>query len=66
MRKRLLIIQPIHYRSRSDLTLHKTRKRNLVGLTLPYLAGITPQADGPASPAISSRRSALPENWNRG
>ncbi len=41
-KKRLLIIQPAHYRSKSDLTPHKTRRRNLVGLTLPYLAALTP------------------------
>ena len=28
----LLIVQPSHYRSRSDRTLHKTRKRTLVSL----------------------------------
>jgi hypothetical protein len=39
---KLLIIQPSHYRSRSDQVLHKTRKRTLVGLTLPYLAALTP------------------------
>jgi radical SAM superfamily enzyme YgiQ (UPF0313 family) len=42
MGKRLLIIQPSHYRSKSDLTPHKTKRRNLVGLTLPYLAALTP------------------------
>jgi hypothetical protein len=40
---RLFIIQPSHYQSRSDRKLHKTRKRNLVGLTLPYLAALTPR-----------------------
>ncbi len=40
---KLLIIQPAHYRSKSDRRPHKTRKRSLVGLTLPYLAALTPQ-----------------------
>jgi radical SAM superfamily enzyme YgiQ (UPF0313 family) len=40
---KLLIIQPSHYRSKSDLTLHKTKKRSVVGLTLPYLAALTPK-----------------------
>ncbi|MEJ2726476.1 MAG: radical SAM protein [Deltaproteobacteria bacterium] len=39
---KLLVIQPSHYRSRSDKTLHKTKKRTLVSLTLPYLAALTP------------------------
>ena len=43
MSHRLLIIQPSHYRSRSDLSVHKSRRRNLVGLTLPYLAALTPR-----------------------
>jgi len=43
MTSKLFIIQPSHYRSRSDLTLHKVRKRSLVGLTLPYLAALTPR-----------------------
>jgi radical SAM superfamily enzyme YgiQ (UPF0313 family) len=42
MPKRILIIQPAHYRSRSNLTLYKSRKRTLVSLTLPYLAALTP------------------------
>lgn len=42
MAKRLFIIQPSHYRTRSDLTIHKSRKRTLVSLTLPYLAALTP------------------------
>ena len=40
---RLLIIQPSHYKSRSDLSVHKSRRRSLVGLTLPYLAALTPR-----------------------
>lgn len=40
---RLSIIQPSHYRSPSDLSPHKIRKRNVVGLTLPYLAALTPK-----------------------
>ncbi len=43
MKPRLLIIQPSHYRSKSDLTLHKVKKRSVVGLTLPYLAALTPR-----------------------
>ena len=39
----LLIIQPSHYKSRTNATLHKTKKRTLVGLTLPYLAALTPR-----------------------
>jgi radical SAM superfamily enzyme YgiQ (UPF0313 family) len=42
MSTRILIIQPTHYRSRTDLVLHKTRRRTLVGITLPYLAALTP------------------------
>ena len=42
MAKRLLIIQPSHYGSRSNLAIHKSRKRTLVPLTLPYLAALTP------------------------
>jgi len=40
---KLLIIQPSHFQSRSNRNLHKTKKRNLVGLTLPYLAALTPR-----------------------
>ncbi len=43
MAAKLLIIQPSHYRSRSNLTLHKVKRRTLVGLTLPYLAALTPK-----------------------
>lgn len=43
MAPKLLIIQPSHYRSRSNLTLHKVKRRTLVGLTLPYLAALTPR-----------------------
>ncbi|MDT8872820.1 hypothetical protein RAA17_21315 [Komagataeibacter rhaeticus] len=39
---RLLIIQPSHYRSRTDRTLFKTRRRQMVPLALPYLAALTP------------------------
>lgn len=39
---KLQIIQPTHYRSPSDRTLHKTRKRSVVNLTLPYLAALVP------------------------
>ncbi len=40
---RLLIIQPTHYYAPSDRRLHKTRKRALMPLTLPYLAALTPK-----------------------
>jgi hypothetical protein len=39
---KLLIIQPSHYQSRSDLKPLKTRQRDVVGLSLPYLAALTP------------------------
>jgi radical SAM superfamily enzyme YgiQ (UPF0313 family) len=39
---RLLIIQPAHFKNFSDLKPHKTRKRKLIGVTLPYLAALTP------------------------
>lgn len=39
---KLFIIQPSHYLSPSDLRIYKTKKRRLVGLTLPYLASLTP------------------------
>ncbi len=40
---KLLIIQPSHYLSPSSRTLHKTRKRSVVNLTLPYLAALVPR-----------------------
>lgn len=40
---KLFIIQPSHYRSSKDLRVHKTKKRSVVGLTLPYLAALTPK-----------------------
>ena len=40
---RLSIIQPSHYRSKTDRSLLKVRKRRLIGLTLPYLAALTPR-----------------------
>ena len=39
---KLSIIQPTHYRSPSDRSLHKTKKRSVVNLTLPYLASLVP------------------------
>jgi hypothetical protein len=42
MSLKLLIIQPSHYRSKTDRRLFKTRRRSLVPLTLPYLAALTP------------------------
>jgi len=43
MAAKLLIIQPSHYRSRSNLTPYKAKRRTVVPLTLPYLAGLTPK-----------------------
>ena len=43
---KLMIIQPTYYTSGtngSDQSLYKTRRRTLVGLTLPYLAALTPK-----------------------
>ena len=42
MRKRLLIIQPSYYLSKSDRTVFKVRRRQVVPVTLPYLAALTP------------------------
>jgi radical SAM superfamily enzyme YgiQ (UPF0313 family) len=42
MAKRLFIIQPSHYRTRTNSSIHKSRRRTLVSLTLPYLAALTP------------------------
>jgi len=39
---RLLIVQPTHYLGKTRSALHKTRKRSVVCLTLPYLAALTP------------------------
>jgi radical SAM superfamily enzyme YgiQ (UPF0313 family) len=39
---RLHIIQPTHYLSPSNRSLHKTKKRSVVNLTLPYLAALVP------------------------
>ena len=39
---RLLILQPSHYRSKSDRRVFKTSRRAVVPLTLPYLAALTP------------------------
>jgi radical SAM superfamily enzyme YgiQ (UPF0313 family) len=40
---KLLIIQPSRYQGKYDLRPYKTSKRNLVGLSLPYLAALTPE-----------------------
>jgi radical SAM superfamily enzyme YgiQ (UPF0313 family) len=40
---RLLVIQPTHYLSLSNRSLHKTKKRSVVNLTLPYLAALAPR-----------------------
>ena len=37
---KLYMIQPTHYRSSSNRLLHKTKKRSVVNLTLPYLAAL--------------------------
>lgn len=42
MSKRLLIIKPSHFRSRSDPTIIRSKKRKVVPLTLPYLAALAP------------------------
>lgn len=42
MRSRLLIIQPSYYRSKADRKPFKVRRRDVVPLTLPYLAALTP------------------------
>jgi radical SAM superfamily enzyme YgiQ (UPF0313 family) len=42
MADRLLIIQPSHYRSKTDRNVFRVRRRNVVPLTLPYLAALTP------------------------
>jgi radical SAM superfamily enzyme YgiQ (UPF0313 family) len=42
MPNRLLIIEPSHYRSKVDRTVFRVRRRNVVPLTLPYLAALTP------------------------
>lgn len=39
---KLMIIQPTYYQHASARSLYKTRRRWLVGLTLPYLAALTP------------------------
>jgi radical SAM superfamily enzyme YgiQ (UPF0313 family) len=38
----LLVVQPASYRAKNDRTLLKTRRRQVVPLTLPYLAALTP------------------------
>lgn len=40
---RLLIVQPTYYRNKADFSLYKTKNRALTGLTLPYLAALTPR-----------------------
>jgi radical SAM superfamily enzyme YgiQ (UPF0313 family) len=40
---KIYIIQPTHYISPSNRSLHKTKKRSVVNLTLPYLAALTPK-----------------------
>jgi radical SAM superfamily enzyme YgiQ (UPF0313 family) len=43
MAKKLLIIQPSHYRNRYDPTVVRIPKKKVVPLTLPYLAALTPE-----------------------
>jgi radical SAM superfamily enzyme YgiQ (UPF0313 family) len=43
MNKRLLIIQPSHYVSKTNRTVLKSRMKPLVPLGLPYLAALTPE-----------------------
>ena len=42
-KKKILIIQPSHYVSKTNRTLLRSRFRSLVPLTLPYLAAMTPE-----------------------
>jgi radical SAM superfamily enzyme YgiQ (UPF0313 family) len=42
MGSRLLIIQPSYYRSPTDRSIYRTRRRDLVPLNLAYLAALTP------------------------
>lgn len=39
---KLLIIQPSYYQDSAARPLHKTKRRSLIGLPLPYLAALTP------------------------
>ncbi|HEY7675829.1 MAG TPA: radical SAM protein [Candidatus Methylomirabilis sp.] len=43
MAPKVLIIQPSYYRSKTDRTVFKVRRRPVVSLTLPYLAALTPK-----------------------
>lgn len=40
---KIQIIQPSHYASPSNRSVHKTQSRSVVNLTLPYLAALTPR-----------------------
>jgi len=40
---RLLIIQPSYYRAKTDRTIVRVRRREVVPLALPYLAALTPR-----------------------
>ncbi len=42
MHPKLTIVQPSHYRSKTNLTPFKIKKRRVIGLTLPYLAALIP------------------------
>ena len=50
MANRILIIQPSYYRSKADRTVFKVRRRQVVPLTLPYLAALTPARLGNKTP----------------
>lgn len=43
MANRLLIIQPSYYRAKTDRTIVRVRRREVVPLALPYLAALTPR-----------------------
>ncbi len=43
MAYRVLIVQPSYYRSKTDRTVFKVRRRPVVSLALPYLAALTPK-----------------------
>jgi radical SAM superfamily enzyme YgiQ (UPF0313 family) len=40
---KIFIIQPSHYVSPSNRSVHRTKSRSVVNLTLPYLAALTPR-----------------------
>lgn len=42
-RKKIVIIQPSHYISKTEKRVFKTKRRNVVSLILPYLASLVPE-----------------------